>query len=370
MHIDKLVLENYRGFERLEFEPGPFCLLVGRNGSGKSSVLRAIELVFDDRSCTQHTDLHSGQSELKVTLQLGPHQFSAQSDGRYVDRRSTINVFVSTKPQVLKAFTLLTAQRSHSSGPLTELVPWFTKQENLENEVRLRENPDHRDPALQAIREALTRFLSALPDADYKNPRISRLGTHGQATRDGSLVFEKNGQPLAIQQLSDGEQVLLLTVMDQARRLVEAWPKADNPIDQQGILLIDEVALHLHPSWQRAALPALRETFPGVQIIATTHSPQVMASVPTASIQVLDNFQLHKAPVPVYGRDSNAILEELLEVPERPQAIKEALDRVSQHIDDEDLAAAQQALDELKEQLSSQDGEVVRLQTVLDFLAS
>ncbi|MED5372484.1 MAG: AAA family ATPase [Myxococcota bacterium] len=277
---------------------------------------------------------------------------------------------MSSPPIGYDAFALLTAQRSHTSGPLAELVPWFTKQENLENEVRLREDPDHRNPALEAIREALTRFLSALPHADYKNPRISRLGVHGQANPEGSLVFEKNGQPLAIQQLSDGEQVLLLTVMEQARRLVEAWPDADNPIDQQGILLIDEVALHLHPSWQRAALPALRETFPGVQIIATTHSPQVMASVPTASIQVLDNFQLHKAPVPVYGRDSNAILEELLEVPERPQAIKEALDRVSQHIDDEDLAAAQQALDKLKEQLSSQDGEVVRLQTVLDFLAS
>lgn len=379
MHITKLTLENFRGFEHLELEPGKLCLLVGRNGSGKSSVLRAIAAVFGDYV---HTTLGYNDDL------LGEWDLRAEADGgSVIVQKSSVTrsaICLAGEAWQMSSYgfekeegfcILLSTARSHGSGALSGLVPWFVEQENLENEIRLGEDPDHRNRSLQTIRQALGTFFAELPDADYSEPRISRRVSQpkGPISIDrtvGTLVFKKNGQTLALHQLSDGEQTLLLTVMELARLQFVAYPESADPLAEPGLLLIDEVALHLHPSWQRAALPALQATFPGLQIIATTHSPQVMASVPTDAIKIIEGFKVYGTGVPVQGRDSNSILEEVMDVPPRPHGTQELLNLVSDHIDNDRLPQARSALQALKVTLTEKDPEVVRLQTMLDFLAS
>jgi predicted ATP-binding protein involved in virulence len=84
--------------------------------------------------------------------------------------------------------------------------------------------------------------------------------------------------------LSDGEKCLLAMVGDLARRLAIANPDYPDALQGEAIVLIDEIELHLHPSWQRNIIPALKRTFPKCQFIITTHSPQVLSYIQPKNI--------------------------------------------------------------------------------------
>jgi predicted ATP-binding protein involved in virulence len=93
---------------------------------------------------------------------------------------------------------------------------------------------------------------------------------------------------LRIEQLSDGYRTTLAMVMDIAARMAEANPKAKSPLEADGVVMIDEVDLHLHPGWQQTILSDLVSTFPRVQFIVSTHSPQIVSTVKPTQIRVID----------------------------------------------------------------------------------
>ncbi len=83
-----------------------------------------------------------------------------------------------------------------------------------------------------------------------------------------------------------GYQSLVSWVVDFAYRLTERYPDSENPLAEPAICLIDELALHLHPSWQRDVMGYLSEKFPNTQFIATVHSPLVVQAAPTVNANV------------------------------------------------------------------------------------
>ena len=90
------------------------------------------------------------------------------------------------------------------------------------------------------------------------------------------MVVDKGGREIRVDLLSEGEKCTLAMIGDLARRLILANPAMENPLEGKGIVLIDEIELHMHPSWQRRILSILKEVFPNIQFIVTTHSPQVL----------------------------------------------------------------------------------------------
>ena len=131
------------------------------------------------------------------------------------------------------------------------------------------------------------------------------------------MVVNKGSLTISVDLLSDGEKCTLVLNGDLARRIALANPNRDNPLDGEGIVLIDEIELHMHPSWPRRVLGALKRVFPNIQFIVTTHSPQLLGEVD-------DNFNVYnlflnekmKAEVKMHSRldgyDSNMIKGELL----------------------------------------------------------
>ena len=103
------------------------------------------------------------------------------------------------------------------------------------------------------------------------------------------LMIAKNGVEYNISQLSGGEKCLLALVGDLAYRIAVANPNLSNPLAGTGIVLIDEIELHMCPAWQQCILSALRKTFPNIQFIITTHSPQVMNEID-------DDFKIFMLP--------------------------------------------------------------------------
>ncbi|MGD2182838.1 AAA family ATPase [Lusitaniella coriacea] len=226
---------------------------------------------------------------------------------------------------------------------------WFRVSEDLENEER-RDNSDYRDKGLEAVRQAI---YSLMPG--FANLRVRRSPLR--------MTVNKNGNELIVNQLSDGEKCLLAMVGDLARRLAIANPKLDEPLQGEGVVLIDEIELHLHPQWQRGIISALTRTFPNCQFIVTTHSPQIVSHVQPENIYVLastDDEIIAQRPSSSYGRDSNRILEDLMETPARPQKIKDKILELFRIIDSGDLEAAKQLRARIVKEIGADEPELVK----------
>jgi len=226
---------------------------------------------------------------------------------------------------------------------------WFRTLEDLENETR-RDTSSYRNHQLEAVRQAIYSLI----------PYFSNLRVRRSPLR---MTVEKQGQELTVNQLSDGEKCLLAMVGDLARRLAIANPSLPDPLQGSGVVLIDEIELHLHPKWQREIIPALTRTFPNCQFIVTTHSPQVISQVKPEGIYILektDEGVIAKKPESSFGRDSNRILEDLMGVPARPQEIKDRLHELFRLIDEGNLDGARQLSQEIADIIGQDEPELVK----------
>ncbi|RLC06967.1 MAG: ATP-binding protein, partial [Deltaproteobacteria bacterium] len=170
-----------------------------------------------------------------------------------------------------------------------------------------------------------------------------------------------------VAQLSDGEKCLLALAGDLARRLAIANPILTKPLEGKGVVLIDEVDLHLHPEWQHRVIPKLLETFPNCQFVLTTHSPQVLSHVRCENIWCLvqegDEVTAVR-PDGTYGQDSNFLLKTLLGSSYRPKEIEKDMERLFELIR-EDTKEARKLLENLKTRIEGDSPDLVRAETLL-----
>ena len=188
---------------------------------------------------------------------------------------------------------------------------------DLLEQRELREQRDNDSPEASRCLDAVRRAIVAMIPG-VTNPRIdSKTGRFAVDSAD------PNGVPirLHLDQLSDGYQVMLGVVMDFALRLALANPPstpADDVLQTEAIMIVDEVDLHLHPLWQQRVIPDLRRTFPNTQLILTTHSPQVATTVPSQSLMILKNGNVFTAPAGTEGAEAERLLEDVFQVNPRP----------------------------------------------------
>ncbi len=190
----------------------------------------------------------------------------------------------------------------------------FDYLERLEHEAqRERRDFSYELPDLKVMREAVSVMLP-----EFSNPRTKLKPL--QFVIDQTL---ENGEikTLRLGQLSDGFRTMLALAMDLSLRMAQANPfdqTGINPLHQQAIVIVDEIDLHLHPSWQQRILEDLRRTFPNTQFIVSTHSPQVLSTVPAECIRIIENGQIF-TPTGTEGAESNRILKRIFGVDPRPQ---------------------------------------------------
>jgi predicted ATP-binding protein involved in virulence len=182
------------------------------------------------------------------------------------------------------------------------------------------------------------------------------------------MMICKGETPLNINQLSSGEKTLLTLVADLARRLAIANPHRENPLIGNGVVLIDEVDLHLHPRWQRALIPQLQKTFPNCQFIVTTHSPLVLSNISHKKVIILEDFQPVKITPHTFGRDNNSILYELMGVKQRPDEMQQQFDQVYELIDDDHLKKAKKLLTQLSKVVGFNDPDIAYGNSLINFM--
>jgi predicted ATP-binding protein involved in virulence len=114
-------------------------------------------------------------------------------------------------------------------------------------------------------------------------------------TSEGRILFNVGGQIVPTISLSDGYRSILALAGDLIWRLIQSFPDSENPLNECGVVLIDELDIHLHPKWQRQVASVLRRTFPNMQFIVATHSPLVAAGAGDDALTLKFNFQHGKS---------------------------------------------------------------------------
>jgi len=221
---------------------------------------------------------------------------------------------------------------------------WFREKEDIENEekVNLLKKIGHNsnidnsfiadlnkisDVQLNSVRIALTTFLP-----EFENIRVERKPRI-------HLAVDKNGEHLNLEQLSQGEKLTMAMVGDIARRLAILNPSLENPLLGEGIVLIDEAELHMHPKWQRSFIYRLNKTFPNCQFIYTTHSPLLVSDFKDILSYSLSDGEL----IPLnqlFGLDVNQVLLDAMDTDVRNSEIQDLVDNFRDAISRKDLNKA------------------------------
>lgn len=250
---------------------------------------------------------------------------------------------------------------------------WFREREDVENErikdIILFLKQDHtdelfskkieeynsdsfKDIQLEAVRQAIYAFMP-----DFKNLQVTRKPRL-------AMVIDKNGKQLNVSQLSQGEKSLMALVGDIARRLAMMNPKLDNPLHGQGIVLIDEIDMHLHPQWQRTIIHRLKTTFPNCQFILTTHSPLVISDVQDILVYDLEDQKITALPS-LYGQDANTVLLQYMDTSYRNPVVTEQITQAMDAIQNNNLDKAQLLINDLRSTVGENQLDVMRLIAML-----
>jgi predicted ATP-binding protein involved in virulence len=205
---------------------------------------------------------------------------------------------------------------------------------------------------IQNVARAIEQFVP-----EFCNYRINR-------SKSGSaqMLVDKNGIAFDIEQLSDGEKNLIALIGDIARRLTIGNPQSEEPLKESGVILIDEIDLHLHPKWQRIVAERLTGVFPNCQFIISSHSPQVISHIRPESIVVLKNTEGEITKHFVnesFGKSSNRILEDIMDESSRPKYIDDEIKLIFKLIQDGEITKAQEKIVDLRNSIGD-DGDLVK----------
>lgn len=190
----------------------------------------------------------------------------------------------------------------------------------LEKNIDNREEVARRFIPIKVIQNCINAVIT-----DYTGWKDIRYSTQENSL---TLSHDSLGE-LNVDQLSDGIRNIFAVVADIAYRCLLLNPALgeEAALKTSGIVLIDEVDMHLHPAWQQTILEDLQRAFPAIQFIVTTHSPQVISAVRPDQIRLIDNGKIVAPESSTYGAESSRILNEVFGVASRPNnEVKKNLD--------------------------------------------
>ena len=242
------------------------------------------------------------------------------------------------------------------------MMEWFLNK--TINKYQRQEENIQENPELDIVYLAMEKCLSML--SGYVDVRIR----YNMGTQELDVYYsETDGQRMRIplNQLSDGYKGTISLVADIAYRMATLNPQLGMDILEKsdGVVLIDEVDLHLHPAWQQKVLGNLTEIFPKVQFIVSTHAPSVINSVKKENIRMLSDGKVIETDNQVYGKDINSVLREIMQVDERPENFIMLFDEFYKKLNESKYREKKKILDKLEQLRGNHDPEIARCRVKL-----
>ncbi len=438
MRIDRLTLKNFKKFTDFTIDLNPhFTLLVGENGSGKTSVLDGLAVALGvwlaeipearkkgslrnilpteirlqpatqgDR--TQFTEQRpvvveatgligetgASQNEHMWTRRIAKDAIKTGGLGLDAVRagiRDLYNRAMNGEQLILPILSYYGAGRawlpsnqrkkaksSIGNGAqrwdayydclaerirLDDLQTWFRRETTAAGNRggRMR-------PGFEAVKRVI---IECVPGAD---------AIHFDDDRE-EIILSINGHAQPFNNLSAGQRMMLALVADIAIKAItlnafllppdELRPE-DEPIPRvlaqtPGVVLIDELDVHLHPQWQRRIAHDLKRIFSKIQFVCTSHSPQIIGELKPEEIRILTDEGADQ-PDRSYGMESGRVLEELMGAPSRNEDVEKELGKLSNLISEDRLEEAKEKAETLEAELGISDPDIVSAKTLVAFL--
>jgi len=331
MWVEKLSIKNIKCFQTLDIPFGSskkrysWITLLGENGVGKSTILQSLGLLLAGPEAAKEllsrptgwVQDPSEPGKLSITIhrenedagvfgeekvrRAFTYSYSVTGDGpvKVGSQTYTEPVLIET-PSGILSWLRTNAFASRSQGGwfaagygafrrLTRvsqvLIPrldqptrasnfraQFDEDQSLNSFERwmvyldFRQAKDSTDVQAKRMREVGERAITGLL------PGIVKIA---EVTSDGLIIFEVNNRKVPTISLSDGFRSVIALSGDLIWRLLQAFPDIDDPTQASGVVLIDELDIHLHPAWQKNIASWLQKVFPNLQFFVATHSPFV-----------------------------------------------------------------------------------------------
>ncbi|QWG76928.1 MULTISPECIES: AAA family ATPase [Bacillus cereus group] len=286
--IERVVIRNFKGISLLDIslpgyqeERAPWLMLLGENGTGKSTILKAISLAL------------MGE-ETRKKLNLKPSKF-IKTGAKY--GYVSVQLSGSLKPITLRFFKndeKFYGSKGFKDVKVLLLAYGSTRilshnDDNVEEkEFTLRiENMFNPFVPINSVKKS----FYTISDRDFAEmgellKKLLMLGDEYNFIRKNQKVFLKSGRKseVLIEDLSDGYQSMIALASDIIMVMKQYW---DNIKEAEGIVLIDELDLHLHPQWKLKIVTQLRTVFPRIQFICTTHDPLCLRGLHNNEINVV-----------------------------------------------------------------------------------
>lgn len=217
------------------------------------------------------------------------------------------------------------------------------------------------NPEISSIRECLINFSKKLPGIDVQNVFVSVY------EEDGLCLETKDGQNPTFEKLPAGYKRIFYMALDIAYRSYIL----NGTTDSEGIVVIDEIDLHLHPALEQVILQCFQETFPNIQFVVSTHSPLVLTDIDTVTEKnkVMRMTPACDAPEEwrnIHGIDYNQMLEDNMDVRKRKPEIQMLFDKAWDEVAEKDTEAAKATVAELEAKTPADQIELIQLRAIIN----
>lgn len=312
MFLTQLRLKNIRCFKDLlidfgeaEGEPRKWTVILGENGTGKSTILRAIALITCGSDgltdLLSHPDfwVRRGTTQGTIEAVVVTKEGEKRELSLNIGAKDTVSRIISNS---IDSLAPLNAALEHTNRS------YFVAGYGVSRRLSGKESRRSRTSRFENVRAqsvatlfdadaTLNPLESWAMDLDYRK-RQAGVGTVRKVLSDflpgltferidrdsGRLLFKTSDGIVPLQYLSDGYQNVAAWIGDLLYRISETFDDYKSPLNTRGMLIVDEIDLHLHPKWQRFLLSFLNKKLPNMQIVVTTHSVVIAQQAPENSL--------------------------------------------------------------------------------------
>ena len=292
MKIEKMTIDNINGIKHLDlsFNKG-LNLICGENGVGKTTVLRSIAQCF---LCGENNYIkkyyNSENGIINVKFDNGHTESFSTSD---FDMEETNNFNTSVEAiDVGDNIIYFPTFRTIEYHKLEALYPISSKGDgNIHSLLALNSGVQENIKSW-----FINRFIFSQTNYSLNSFQLSNLDLSKKVfqlfdkklsvktvTPDFELIMNQGENEIYFEMLSDGYKSCIFVLIGMIKEIEYRFPEK-KAMDFDGIIMIDEIDIHLHPLWQTKLVKVLKEIFPNAQIIATTHSPSVLQNATTEEI--------------------------------------------------------------------------------------